>query len=145
MVTPASFNEIIQSSKINTDITTSSLMQRALELYISEGFWKEHIAYQCREYKKKYKLIKSLIENELFDKITYIDPKGGLYFYIKLRDKSLTSKELFYKLKKKNVFITPGVIFYRDSKNGDYFFRIGFSQVSKDKIIEGIGLIKEEL
>ena len=145
MVTTASFNEIIQSSKINTDITTSSLMQRALELYISEGFWKEHIAYQCREYKKKYKLIKSLIENELFDKITYIDPKGGLYFYIKLRDKSLTSKELFYKLKKKNVFITPGVIFYRDSKNGDYFFRIGFSQVSKDKIIEGIGLIKEEL
>ncbi|MDC4241154.1 PLP-dependent aminotransferase family protein [Clostridium tertium] len=145
MVTPASFNEIIQSSKINTDITTSSLMQRALELYISEGFWKEHIAYQCREYKKKYKLIKSLIEDELLDKVTYIDPKGGLYFYIKLKDKSITSKELYYKLKRKNVFITPGVIFYRDSKNGDYFFRIGFSQVSKDKIIKGIGLIKEEL
>lgn len=145
MVTPASFNEIIQSSKINTDITTSSLMQRALELYISEGFWKEHIAYQCREYKKKYKLIKSLIEDELLDKVTYIDPKGGLYFYIKLKDKSITSKDLFYKLKKRNVFITPGVIFYRDSKNGDYFFRIGFSQVSKDKIIKGIGLIKEEL
>ncbi|WP_460293838.1 MocR-like pyridoxine biosynthesis transcription factor PdxR [Clostridium tertium] len=145
MVTPASFNEIIQSSKINTDITTSSLMQRALELYISEGFWKEHIAYQCREYKKKYKLIKSLIEDELLDKVTYIDPKGGLYFYIKLKDKSITSKELFYKLKTRNVFITPGVIFYRDSKNGDYFFRVGFSQVSKDKIIKGIGLIKEEL
>ncbi|MBS6500362.1 MAG: PLP-dependent aminotransferase family protein [Clostridium sp.] len=145
MVTPASFNEIIQSSKINTDITTSSLMQRALELYISEGFWKEHIAYQCREYKKKYKLIKSLIEDELLDKVTYIDPKGGLYFYIKLKDKSITSKELFYKLKRRNVFITPGVIFYRDSKNGDYFFRVGFSQVSKDKIIKGIGLIKEEL
>ncbi|MCR1949530.1 PLP-dependent aminotransferase family protein [Clostridium sp. DSM 100503] len=145
MVTPASFNEIIQSSKINTDITTSSLMQRALELYISEGFRKEHIAYQCREYKKKYKLIKSLIEDELLDKVTYIDPKGGLYFYIKLKDKSITSKELFYKLKRRNVFITPGVIFYRDSKNGDYFFRIGFSQVSKDKIIKGIGLIKEEL
>lgn len=145
MVTPASFNEIIQSSKINTDITTSSLMQRVLELYISEGFWKEHIAYQCREYKKKYKLIKSLIEDELLDKVTYIDPKGGLYFYIKLKYKSITSKELYYKLKRKNVFITPGVIFYRDSKNGDYFFRIGFSQVSKDKIIKGIGLIKEEL
>ena len=145
MVTPASFNEIIQSSKINTDITTSSLMQRVLELYISEGFWKEHIAYQCREYKKKYKLIKILIEDELLDKVTYIDPKGGLYFYIKLKYKSITSKELYYKLKRKNVFITPGVIFYRDSKNGDYFFRIGFSQVSKDKIIKGIGLIKEEL
>ncbi|WP_291650428.1 PLP-dependent aminotransferase family protein [Clostridium sp.] len=145
MIAPGSFNEIIQSSKINTDITTSSLMQRALELYISEGFWKEHIAYQCREYKKKYKLIKKLIEEELLDKVTYIDPKGGLYFYIKIKDKSVTSKELFYKLKKRNAFITPGVIFYRDSKNGDYFFRIGFSQVSKEKIIKGIGLIKEEL
>lgn len=145
MVTPASFTESMQSSKINTDITTSSLMQRALELYISEGFWKEHIAYQCKEYKKKYELIKTLIEDELLDKVTYIDPRGGLYFYIKLKDKSITSKELFYKLKKRNVFITPGVIFYRDSKNGDYFFRIGFSQVSEEKIIKGIGLIKEEL
>jgi len=145
MITPSSFNESIQSSKINTDIATSSLMQRALELYISEGFWKKHIDYQQRLYEEKYQLMKNLIESELNDKVKYIDPKGGLYFYLKIKNENITSKELFCKLKKKNVYITPGIIFFKDSLSEDYHFRISFSQVSKDKIIEGIELIKEEL
>ncbi|MGG7143399.1 PLP-dependent aminotransferase family protein [Clostridium nigeriense] len=145
MITPSSFNESIQSSKINTDIATSSLMQRALELYISEGFWKKHIDYQQRLYEEKYQLMKDLIESELNDKVEYIDPKGGLYFYLKIKNENITSKKLFYKLKKKNVYITPGIIFFKDSLSEEYHFRISFSQASKDKIIEGIELIKEEL
>lgn len=145
MITPSSFNESIQSSKINTDIATSSLMQRALELYISEGFWKKHIDYQQRSYKEKYKLMKDLIDKELNDKISYIDPRGGLYFYLEIKNRNITSKELFYKLKKKKVYITPGIIFFKDSVSGDYHFRISFSQANKDKMIKGIELIKEEL
>jgi len=34
---------------------------------------------------------------------------------------------------------------FKDSSDGDYFFRISFSQASKKKIVEGINLIKEEL
>ena len=145
MVTPTSFNEIIQRSKINTDITTSSLMQRALELYISKGYWKENIDFQREEYIKKYKLMKSLIENELNDYIRYIDPKGGLYFYLEINNKNITSKELFYKLKKRGVYITPGSIFFKDSVDGDYYFRISFSQTSEEKIIKGFKVIREEL
>lgn len=145
MITPSSFNESIQSSKINTDIATSSLMQRALELYISEGFWKKHIDYQQRLYKEKYQFMKELIDKELNDKVAYIDPKGGLYFYLEIKNKNITSKELFIKLKRNNVYITPGIIFFKDSISGDYYFRISFSQVSKDKMIKGIELIKEEL
>lgn len=145
MITPSSFNETIQSSKINTDIATSSLMQRALELYISEGLWKKNIDYQQRLYKEKYLLMKELINKELSDKVSYIDPKGGLYFYLEIKNKNINSQELFYKLKKKKIFITPGTILFKDSSNGNYFFRISFSQVSKKKIVEGINLIKEEL
>ena len=43
MITPKNLNESMMNSKFNTDIATSSLMQRALELYISEGDWKENI------------------------------------------------------------------------------------------------------
>lgn len=145
MITPSSFNESIQSSKINTDISTSSLMQRALELYISEGFWKKNIDYQQRMYKEKYLLMKELIDKELSNKVSYIDPKGGLYFYLKIKDENIDSRELFYRLKKKNLFITPGAILFKDSSNGDYYFRISFSQADKKKIAEGINLIKEEL
>lgn len=145
MITPSSFNESIQSSKINTDISTSSLMQRALELYITEGFWKKNIDYQQRMYKEKYLLMKELINKELSNKVSYIDPKGGLYFYLEIKNKNINSRELFYRLKKKNLFITPGAILFKDSSNGDYYFRISFSQASKEKIVEGINLIKEEL
>ena len=145
MITPSSFTESIQRSKINTDIATSSLMQRALELYINEGFWKKNIDYQKSIYKEKYLLMKELIDKELSDEIKYIDPLGGLYICLELKNKSITSKELFYKLKKKNLYITPGVIFFKDSVRGEEFFRVSFSQVSKEKIREGIALIKEEL
>lgn len=145
MITPSSFNETIQSSKINTDISTSSLMQRALELYISEGLWRKNIAYQQNMYKGKYLLMKELIDKELSDKVSYVDPKGGLYFYLEIKNKNIKSTDLFYRLKKKNIFITPGSILFKDSNDGDYFFRISFSQASKDKIVKGINLIKEEL
>lgn len=145
MITPSSFTETIQRSKINTDIATSSLMQRALELYISEGFWKKNIEYQKSIYKEKYLLMKELIDKELSDKINYIDPLGGLYISLEIKNKDITSKELFYKLKNKNLYITPGVIFFKDSISGEEFFRISFSQANKEKIIRGIELIKEEL
>ena len=38
IISPESFRESIQNSKINTDIATSTLMQRALEMYIKEGY-----------------------------------------------------------------------------------------------------------
>ena len=39
IICPEEFRESIQNSKINTDIATSTLMQRALEMYIKEGYW----------------------------------------------------------------------------------------------------------
>ena len=145
MITPSFFNEIIQRSKINTDIATSSLMQRVLELYITDNLWKKNIEYQQSLYKEKYLLMKKLINKELLDKVSYIDPKGGLYFFLEIKNKNISSKELFYRLKNKNIFITPGEVLFKDLSSGNYYFRISFSQVSKKKIEEGIALIKEEL
>lgn len=145
IITPDIFREGLQNSKINTDIATSTLMQRALELYIKDGYFKGHISFLKNEYKKRYKLMKNLIREELGEKVDFIDPKGGLNFYVSLKQKDITSKNLFYKLKRKGVYITPGVIFYRYPQDGDYSFRIGFSQVNEEKIKCGINLIREEL
>jgi len=145
IVTPDIFREGLKNSKINTDIATSTLMQRALELYIKDGYFKGHISFLKNEYKKRYKLMKNLIREELGEKVNFIDPKGGLNFYISLKQKDITSKNLFYKLKRKGVYITPGVIFYRYPQDGDYSFRIGFSQANEEKIKCGINLIREEL
>lgn len=145
MAIPDNLAENMQIAKRNTDIATSSLMQRALDLYIQKGFWKKHIDKQFTEYKEKYNTMKSLIEEELKDKVSYLDPKGGITFNIKIKNKDINSMELFYKLKEKGIYITPGVIFFNNSKEGNNFFRIGISQVNKEKIKKGIKIIKENL
>ncbi|MEG0295567.1 MAG: PLP-dependent aminotransferase family protein [Clostridium sp.] len=145
IVAPNIFSEALQTSKISTDIATSSLMQRALELYIKEGYWKVHISEVELIYKKRYIYMKEKIKEYLDDYVKIYDPNGGLSFYLEIKDKRITSQELFYRLKKRGVYITPGVLFYRFPSDGDYKFKISFSQVNEEKINKGIFLIREEL
>lgn len=146
LVAPEVFSETLQNSKHNTDITTSSLMQRALELYISSNKWKKNIKNLNDEYIKRYTHLKTILDSEFKDMLTYNDPKGGLNFYITLKDEfKINTKELFIKLKKKNVYITPGAMFFTSQNDGQDSFRIAFYQTDKEKIEKGMKILKEEL
>jgi len=145
IICPEEFRESIQNSKINTDIATSTLMQRALEMYIKEGYWIGYIDDLKNGYIKRYELMKKLLNEKLKDYVAFMDPRGGLSFYLNIKNKNIQSKELFYKLKEKGVYITPGTIFYRGLNLGESYFKIGFSQVNEDEILRGIDIIKEEL
>lgn len=140
---PKIFRENMQSSKINTDIATSTLMQRSLQLYISDGYFREHISKIRDIYIKRYNLIKEQLNDKLGKYIEYEDAKGGYNFYLNIKDNQIKSTDLFYKLIKKNVFITPGAVFYNNKEEGLNSFRIGFSQVSEEDIINGVQVIKE--
>lgn len=145
IISPENFKETIRNSKYNTDIATSSLMQRALEMYISDGFWKCNISNQKEEYEKRYNLMTELIDKELGDKIIYSKPGGGLAFYLKIKDNNISSTKLFLDLSKRCVYITPGVLFFNNMKDGKNTFRIGFSQTKEDKIKKGLRIIREVL
>lgn len=146
LIMPELFKENIQTSKINTDISTSSLMQRALEVYINKGFWKEHINNLNIAYKERYNYMEQCIKNILGDMVTYKSPRGGLNFFLKLSNEvKIDSMSLFYKCLKEGVILTPGVIFYKQVRDGNKFVRFGFSQVSEEQIFRGITVIKDVL
>ena len=145
IINPKVFREVMMSSKVNTDIATSTLMQRSLEMYIKEGYWKGYISFLKSEYKMRYDLMKKLLEEELKEYVSFIDPKGGLTFYTKLKNKEINSEELFYRLKERKLYITPGSIFYTGTDEGNYSFRLRYSQVKEEDIRRGINIIKEEL
>ena len=145
LIAPKVFKESMRNSKFNTDIATSSLMQRALEMYISKGQWENNISSLNKEYKNRYKIITNIIESELGEYVSYNKPGGGLTFYLTIKNEKITSIELFRRLRKKGVYITPGVLFFRNMVDGERTFRIGFSQTNEDKIIKGLKIIKEEL
>ena len=145
IINPKVFREVMMSSKVNTDIATSTLMQRSLEMYIKEGYWKGYISFLKNEYKRRHDLMKKLLEEELKEYVSFIDPKGGLTFYVKLKNKGINSEELFYRLKERKLYITPGSIFYTGNDEGQYSFRVRYSQVKEEDIRRGINIIKEEL
>jgi DNA-binding transcriptional MocR family regulator len=146
LVAPEIFRETLQNSKHNTDITTSSLMQRALELYISGEKWKRNIRDLNNEYIKRYTHLKGILDKDFKDMLTYKDPKGGLNFYITLKeDFKINTKELFLRLRKRNVYITPGAMFFTSQDDGQDSFRLAFYQTDKEKIEKGLKILKEEL
>ena len=146
LITPEKFKEVIQNSKINTDISTSSLMQRALELYIRNGYWREHINNINTIYSKRYDYMKNLLQTKYTDEFEVFFPGGGLNFYLKIKEKiNCNCKELFFLCLNKKVLITPGVIFYKNSSDGQRFFRISFSQTSENTLEQGLKTIGEIL
>lgn len=145
IVSPNKYKDIIRNTKFNTDIATSSLMQRALEMYIKDGKWIDNIENLKKIYNERYNLITNLIDKKLGDMVEYNKPGGGISLFLTLKKDIITSRKLFMKLKEKGVYITPGVLFFKDIKDGDMSFRIGFSQTEKKQIEEGINIIKEEL
>ncbi|MCM0650553.1 PLP-dependent aminotransferase family protein [Clostridium swellfunianum] len=146
LICPDRFKEQLQNSKLDTDIATSSLMQRALQLYIEKGFWREYINQLNIIYNERYNHMQRQLEQVLGEKVEFIKPGGGLNFYIKLKEAVKTSSiKLFYDCKEQNVLITPGVLFYKNSKDGESFFRLGFSKAEKHEIDKGLNVINNIL
>ncbi|XOQ59412.1 MAG: PLP-dependent aminotransferase family protein [Clostridium sp.] len=142
LIPPKKFKESIQNSKINTDISTSSLMQRALDLYIRKGFWKDYTNKLNSIYYNRYNYTKRCLLKYLKDKTEFNDPGGGLHFYLKiLGNKNIDSIKLFNALKTNNVLITPGTLFYKNPLQGEKYFRLSFSQINEDEIERGINII----
>lgn len=142
LICPDNFKEAIQNSKVDTDISTSSLMQRALDLYIEKGFWKEYINFLNIIYKERYNYMRKQISEIFGSKVEFISPGGGLNIYLKLSEEvNFDSMRLFYKCKAQKVLITPGVLFYRNIRDGYRYFRLGFSKVNNLEIEEGLNKI----
>ncbi len=146
VIAPKDLREQIQNCKINTDISTSSLMQRALDLYLIKGLWKEYINYLYEIYIPKYEFTKNTIQNILKNKVELQNPGGGLHFYIKIKENAnINSMELFNECMKNKVLITPGVLFYKNPKEGLKYFRLGFSENTIEEIELGINKINDIL
>ena len=144
VIPPKKFIEAFQNCKVNTDISTSSLMQRALERYIHNGLWENHISFLNKEYYIRYKHMKECLEKYLGEFVSFNEPKGGLIFFLKINDDvNINSKKLFYILREKNILITPGIMFFKTPNCGDKYFRLSFSKASILDIEEGIKNIRD--
>jgi len=142
LIAPQKYKESIQNTKFNTDIATSSMMQRALDMYINKGYWKEYINNIREIYKVRYTFMEKCIREILGSKVEYVSPGGGLHFYLKISDSlDINSMQLYKRAKAHNVLVTPGIIFYKNPTDGSKYFRISFSKTEEAQIEKGIEIL----
>jgi DNA-binding transcriptional MocR family regulator len=138
LIIPSSIKEKVMSMKHITDISTSGLMQRVLDLYLRSGIWNKHLEYMKKEYSVRYfeavRAVKKYLRGASFTQ-----PYGGLNLWVKLPE-GINSGELYDKCKDRKVLFTPGTVFIKTSA-GEQFIRISFASTGLEQITEGISII----
>ncbi|AOY76643.1 PLP-dependent aminotransferase family protein [Clostridium formicaceticum] len=123
-------------AKHTTDISTSGLLQRALELYLKKGTWQQHIRYMGTQYMERFEAMVRSIKEYMPQEVEYTLPKGGVNFWFKL-PKGLSSKELYEMTVKQKIVFAPGHLFFLNNKETSYF-RLSTAAVNVDEIKYGI-------
>lgn len=142
LIIPSTIKEKVMSIKHITDIYTSGLMQRVLDLYFRSGIWSNHLEYMKREYSLRYFEAVRAVRKYLRG-ASFTQPYGGLNLWVKLPE-FISSEELFERCKERKVLFTPGTVFIKAAE-GEKHIRISFAGAGIEKITEGISIIGQVL
>ncbi len=129
------FNALVLAKQA-TDISTSGLLQRALERYFYHGMWERNIKQLTEEYYKRFCHMKSIMEKELPYGVTCLLPRGGLNFWLKLPD-GMEASELYSRALDKNIVFAPGSLFYLNHPVRERL-RISIAAVNEKQIETGM-------
>lgn len=134
----------IIKAKHSTDISSSSYLQRAFDLYLRKGFWRNHIAKIRKVYSEKYNIMISELERlKRFD-IEYTRPNGGLSLWLKLPE-NVDGIEFYKQCMENNLSLVPGKVFFIDNSLYNNYIRLSYGSVDNEEIIEGIKIIENIL
>ncbi|KYO68088.1 PLP-dependent aminotransferase family protein [Thermovenabulum gondwanense] len=136
LLVPSDFSEIIAEVKYFSDIASSGLNQRVLDLMIREKSFYDHLTKIRRIYLEKWEIMTDSLKKHLPSPVTFSVPKGGLFYWLCLPE-GFYSMNLYAGVIKKGIFIMPGDYFYPDQKPSPCF-RLSIAQVPKEMINEGI-------
>lgn len=138
LIIPDSIRDKVMNIKHITDISTSGLMQRVLDIYLRNDIWDKHIQYMKKEYGIRY-LEAVRAARKYLRGASFNQPYGGLILWIRMPD-NVKATELYERCKKKKVLITPGTVFIKDAE-GEKYIRLSFAAAEPAKITEGISII----
>ncbi|WP_034327565.1 MocR-like pyridoxine biosynthesis transcription factor PdxR [Alkaliphilus transvaalensis] len=136
LVIPNNLHGRLLMAKHTTDISTSGLLQRALELYLKKGIWQQHLRYMEGKYKERFEKMISCIEAYMPSEVEYILPRGGVNFWFKLPS-NCSSQQLYELAVNENIVFAPGNLFHLNNFHDEYF-RLSIAAVSPPEIEVGM-------
>jgi DNA-binding transcriptional MocR family regulator len=130
------YDRLVQFKHVN-DLATSTLIQRALEAYVTVGRYQSYLRRSCHLFHKRRDAMASAIHRELPAGISFDLPQGGLFIWLQLPGK-LTAESLLPFAWEQGVDVARGDRFFPEGKDGDNWLRLNFVSQAPDRIDEGI-------
>ena len=125
------------SLKHASDLATSSLVQRALEAYVTVGRYQSHLRRSCQIFRQRRDAMSAAIKRHLPTGVHCDIPQGGLFFWLRLPHK-LSSEELLPLACEEGVNFAPGDMFFPEASAGKDWLRLNFVAQPPEEIEEGI-------
>jgi GntR family transcriptional regulator/MocR family aminotransferase len=127
---------LVKFKRVN-DLATSTLVQRALEAYVTVGRYQAHLRRSCQMFRKRRDAMLSAIDRHLPAGVHVDPPQGGMFIWLQLPD-HLSADELLAPARKEGVDFAPGSGFYPDGADGGDRLRLNFTVQPPERIEEGI-------
>ncbi|MDM5227348.1 PLP-dependent aminotransferase family protein [Cytobacillus sp. NJ13] len=128
-----------QTADLHTDSFAQRITAKYMELYEIE----EHIHKIKAVYKERCTAMLCCIEEFFPKNLSYSKPEGGLFIWVELPE-GIDSAHIFTECLKNNVACVPGVPFFPNGTQTNTL-RLNYSNMSKEKIIEGMKRMGEVL
>lgn len=120
-----------------SDLATSTLIQRALDAYMTVGRYQTYLHRSNQIFRARRDAMLEAIKKYLPSSVHFEVPKGGLFIWLQL-SKSISANELLPIACKEGVAFSPGNSFFIDGISGDDWIRLNFASQPVEDIEEGI-------
>lgn len=119
-----------------SDLATSTLIQRALDAYMTVGRYQTYLHRSCQIFRTRRDAMVKALKRHMPGSSFEI-PKGGLFIWLRL-PRTLSASELHPIAQKEGVSFAPGNSFFIDGKRGGDWMRLNFAAQPVEDIEEGI-------
>ncbi len=130
------YDSLVKFKHVN-DLTSSTLIQRALEAYVTVGRYQAHLRRSCQIFRKRRDAMLAAIQRYLPAGVDFDTPQGGLFLWMQLPRK-MSSNDLLSVARREGVDFAPGRNFFPDFKSGGDWMRLNFVVQLANEIEEGI-------
>ena len=123
------------------DVCTCTLSQEIFIELTENGILDEHIKSLIPLYSANRNTMRTSLETEMPEGVTWFQSPGGFYFWVHLPE-GITCQSVFDIALKKKVGFTPGSFFYVDNRDNGTL-RLSYSMLNEESIAEGIKRLSE--
>ena len=137
---PKQLMSALNTAKQCSDVHTAILNQLICYKFLTDFDFDAHIENCCRIYKQKYELMAGEINRCFSTRVTVTEPQGGMFLWCTLPD-GADMMAFCKEAVQRGVAVVPGNAFLMDEAKSCQSFRMNYSSLPDEKIIEGIEIL----